>query len=162
MTHSRRAVIGAGAASAAGSRAAVAGIIASVSLLLAGAPVLAQSTNQQIQNMEKQLDQNAQPDLGALGFQDDLASLEQCQSGCKPLIDRMLAKYKHGASFGGNGALGMDDIQQLAVAVGNAAATLPKGEADQVAKAVATDLGPDAATAYQGSYSSTTAPYAPQ
>ena len=122
----------------------------------------AQSTQQQIQQMEKQLDMNATPDLGALGFQDDLAKIEQCQTGCKPLIDSMLKKYKTGANFGGNGALGATDITQLAAAIGSAAATLPKAEADQVAAAVAADLGADAATAYQGSYSSTTAPYAPK
>lgn len=125
-------------------------------------PAAAQSTNQQIQQMEKQLDMNATPDLGALGFQDDLAKIEQCQSGCKPLIDSMLKKYKNGANFGGNGALGASDVTQLAAAIGSAAATLSKAEADQVAAAVAADLGPDAATAYQGSYTSTTAPYAPK
>ncbi|MCX5514578.1 hypothetical protein C3941_16525 [Kaistia algarum] len=126
------------------------------------APASAQSTNQQIEQLNKDLNMNTTPDLGALGFQDDLATLEQCQSGCKPLIESMLKKYKTGANFGGNGKLGMGDVQQLAVAIGNAAATLPKAEADQIATTVASDLGPDAATAYQGSYTSTTAPYAPK
>jgi hypothetical protein len=126
------------------------------------APALAQSTNQQIEQLNKDLNMNTTPDLAALAFQDDLATLEQCQSGCKPLIESMLKKYKAGANFGGNGKLGMDDVQQLAVAIGSAAATLTKPEADQIGTLVASDLGPDAATAYQGSYTSTTAPYAPK
>ena len=122
----------------------------------------AQSTNQQIEQMEKQLDMNAKPDMAALGFQDDLATLEQCQSGCKPLIERMLAKYKTGANFGGNSALGAGDIQQLAAALASAAATLPKDQASAIANTVATDLGPGAATAYQGAYDGTVAPYDPK
>jgi len=122
----------------------------------------AQSTNQQIEQMEKQLDMNAKPDMAALAFQDDLATLEQCQSGCKPLIERMLAKYKGGANFGGNAELGAGDVQQLAAALASAAATLPKDEASAIAKTVAADLGPDAATAFQGAYDGTVAPYDPK
>lgn len=122
----------------------------------------AQSTDQQLKQMEKQLNMNATPDLGALGFQDDLTALEECQSGCMPLIDKMLAKYKTDPNFGGNPKLGAGDAQQLAAALATAAATLNKTQAATVAAAVAKSLGDDAATAYSAAYTSTTAPYDPK
>lgn len=147
---------------AAGSRLLAVSLIAAVATSAVLGTAMAQSTNQQIQQMEKQLDMNATPDLGALGFQDDLAQLEQCQSACKPLIDSMLKKYKAGAAYGGNGKLGTSDVNQLAVAIGSAAATLTKEQAAEIGTTIQSQFGADAETAYQGSYSSTTAPYAPK
>ena len=137
-------------------------VLLAIAMLASAGPAVAQSTDQQIEQMEKQLDMNATPDAGALGFQDDLAKIEQCQTACKPLLESMLKKYKTGANYGGNAALGASDIQQLAAALGSAAATLSKADAADIGKAVAADLGADAATAYQGSYNATTAPFNPQ
>jgi hypothetical protein len=123
---------------------------------------LAQSTDAEIDQIEKKLDMNAKPDMGALGFQDDLAALEQCQSACRPLIERMLVRYKGGANYGGNGKLGTDDINQLAAAIGSAAATLSKEEAATVGKDVAAEFGAAAGAAFTSSYNGTTAPYDPQ
>lgn len=133
-----------------------------LSMGLGAGGAIAQSTDQQIDEMQKQLDMNAQPDMAALGFQDDLATIEQCQSDCRPLIEEMMKKYKGGAAFGANAKLGASDIDQLAAAIGSAAATLSKEQAADVAKQVEAEFGADAATAYQGSYASTTAPYAPK
>lgn len=125
-------------------------------------PALAQSTDQQIQQMEKKLDGNAMPDMAALGFQDDLAKLEECQNGCKPLIEKMLKKYRGGPKLGGNATLGASDAAQLAAAIATAAATLSKAEAGTIGAEVASSLGADAGTAFTQAYASTTAPYNPQ
>lgn len=130
--------------------------------LLAAAPAFAQSTNQQIETMEQKLDSNATIDMGALGFQDDLAKLEQCQSGCKPLIEQMMAKYRTDPKFGGDPKLGASDATQLAAALANAAATLPKAEATAIGEQVTTSLGADAGAAFSSAYAATTAPYNPQ
>jgi hypothetical protein len=138
-------------------------LVLGFAVLFAGiVPALAQSTDQQIDQMEQKLDMNATPDMAALAFQNDLASVLHCQSNCRPLINSMLSKYKSKALAGGNAELGASDAEQLAGAVGYAAATLPKAEADEVAKTVAADLGPDAANAYKVSYDGAIAPYAPQ
>ncbi len=125
-------------------------------------PAVAQSTDQQMQSIEKKLDMNAMPDMAALGFQDDLATIEECQTGCKPLIERMLAKYKTDPKFGGNPKLGASDAAQLAAAIATAAATLPKADAAKVGDAVTTSLGADAGAAFTAAYAGTTAPYNPQ
>jgi len=130
--------------------------------LLAAAPAFAQSTNQQIETMEQKLDSNATIDMGALGFQDDLAKLEQCQSACKPLIEQMMAKYRTDPKFGGDPKLGASDATQLAAALANAAATLPKAEATAIGEQVTTALGADAGAAFSSAYAATTAPYNPQ
>lgn len=130
--------------------------------LLASAPAIAQSTNQQIETMEQKLDSNATIDMGALGFQDDLAKLEQCQSGCKPLIEQMMAKYRTDPKFGGDPKLGASDATQLAAALANAAATLRKAEATAIGEQVTTSLGADAGAAFSSAYAATTAPYNPQ
>ncbi|MBN9432341.1 MAG: hypothetical protein J0I45_07855 [Bosea sp.] len=130
--------------------------------LLAAAPSFAQSTNQQIETMEQKLDSNATIDTAALGFQDDLAKLEQCQSACKPLIEQMMAKYRTDPKFGGDPKLGASDATQLAAALANAAATLPKAEATAIGEQVTTSLGADAGAAFSSAYAATTAPYNPQ
>jgi hypothetical protein len=144
------------------STARVAGSALLVAALLAAAPAFAQSTNQQIETMEQKLDSNATIDMGALGFQDDLAKLEQCQSGCKPLIEQMMAKYRTDPKFGGDPKLGASDAAQLAAALANAAATLPKAEATAIGEQVTTSLGADAGAAFSSAYAATTAPYNPQ
>ncbi len=152
MTNSRRAA----------NRAASV-VVASVLMAVGGlSAVLAQSTDQQIQSLEKKLDMNAMPDMGALGFQDDLAALEECQSGCGAMINRMLAKYRTDPKFGGNPKLGAADASQLAAALATAAATLPKAEATKVGTEVTTALGADAGAAFTAAYGGTTAPYNPQ
>jgi hypothetical protein len=106
-------------------------------------------------------DMNGKPDLAALGFQDDLTTLEECQTGCKSVIGHMLAKYKTDPKFGGNAKLGSDDTTQLGAALGVSAATLSKGDASDVQAKVAADLGPEAATAFDNAYAAVTAPYDP-
>ncbi|MBZ9935778.1 hypothetical protein LB518_05710 [Mesorhizobium sp. BR1-1-16] len=142
----------------------IATLAATAGLIVSTAPGngLAQSTDQQMQQMEKKLDMNATPDMAALGFQDDLAALEECQSSCKPMIDRMLGKYKTDPKLGGNPKLGASDAAQLAAALATAAATLPKAEAEQVGSEVTASLGADAGAAFAGAYAGTTAPYNPQ
>ena len=139
-------------------RLAVIAVVAGAGLCLAHA----QSTDQQMQQIEKKLDMNAMPDMGALGFQDDLAKLEECQSGCRPLIERMLAKYRADPKFGGNAKLGASDATQLAAALATAAATLPKVDATAVGADVTKMLGADAGAAFAAAYAGTTAPYDPQ
>ncbi len=152
MTSSFRKAIGAASVVVASALAVAAGV----------SPALAQSTDQQIQSMEKKLDTNAMPDMAALGFQDDLAALEECQSGCGSMISKMLAKYRTDPKFGGNPKLGAADASQLAAAIATAAATLPKAEASKVGTEVTTALGADAGTAFTAAYAGTTAPYNPQ
>ncbi|HWJ72475.1 MAG TPA: hypothetical protein VNX29_04840 [Kaistia sp.] len=136
--------------------------IAGLAGVTASGIALAQSTDQQMQQMEKKLDMNATPDMAALGFQNDLAALEECQSSCKPLIDRMLGKYKTDPKLGGDPKLGASDAAQLAAALATAAATLPKAEAEKVGGEVTASLGADAGAAFAGAYAGTTAPYNPQ
>ncbi|SHF95265.1 hypothetical protein SAMN02745157_3178 [Kaistia soli DSM 19436] len=136
--------------------------IAGFAVTTASGIALAQSTDQQMQQMEKKLDMNATPDMAALAFQDDLAALEECQSGCKPLIERMLGKYKTDPTLGGNPKLGASDAAQLAAALATAAATLPKADAEKVGSDVTASLGADAGAAFAGAYAGTTAPYNPQ
>ncbi len=139
--------------------------LGAATVVLAGlglSPALAQSTDQQMQSIEKKLDMNAMPDMAALGFQDDLAKLEECQSACKPLIEQMLAKYKTDPKLGGDPKLGASDAAQLAAAVATAAATLPKADAAKVGDAVTASLGADAGAAFTAAYAGTTAPYNPQ
>ncbi|MCX5493784.1 hypothetical protein OSH11_03610 [Kaistia dalseonensis] len=136
---------------------------ATIGLVLVGASTgFAQTSQSQTEQMEKDLGMDATPDQGALSFVDDISTLEECQSGCRAVINQMLKKYKGGVKAGGNAKLGADDITQLGAALAVAAATLSKDEAASVEKQVSAELGPEADTAYSAAYAAAVAPYAPK